>query len=64
MNIPEENKLEPNMAVVFKKHFEFRGVKFNAVMQTDNGEMIFFDTDAYYTDGELKIAVKDLMEKK
>ena len=60
MNIPESIKIEPNMAVVFKKHFEFNGGKFNAVLQDDNGSLVFFDTDAYHTDGKIKVAYKDI----
>ena len=32
MKVPEEMKLDTNLAVVFKKPFEFNGVKCNAII--------------------------------
>lgn len=60
MNIPESIKIEPNMAVVFKKYFSFNGQKYNAIVQKDDGELLFFDTDYYKTDGIIKVAVKEI----
>lgn len=53
MKVPEEMKVEPNRAVVFKKYFAVPGLihKCNAIAQLDDGTLIFFDTDAYHTDG-------------
>jgi len=59
LNIPEAVKIDNNMAVVFKHYFEFNGAKFNAVYETDDGTLMFFDTEAYFIDGE-KIPVKDI----
>lgn len=58
MNIPEEIKIEPNMAVVFKKYFEFNGIKCNAIVQQDDGGLLFFDTENYHTSGTVKVAYR------
>ena len=55
-------KIEPNVAVVFKKHSEFNGAKFNAVLQQEDGTVVFFDTDTMHTSGELMIATTVYME--
>ena len=60
MNIPEELKLDTNMAVVFKKHSKFNGITFNAIYQRDDGTLLFFDTDKYHTNGTIKVAYKDV----
>ena len=60
MKVPEELKLDTNMAVVFKKHGEFNGVPFNAIYQQEDGSLMFFDTDNYHTSGTIKVAYKDV----
>jgi len=60
MNIPEQLKIEPNMIVVFKKHFDFNGLSCNAIAQRDDGTMVFFDTDKYHTSGEFQVAYKKM----
>lgn len=62
MKIPEEAKLGPNLAVVFKKHFDFNGVKCNAVMQREDGSLMFFDTEHLHTDGTLKVSIHTIAE--
>ena len=60
MKVPEEMKLDTNLAVVFKKPFEFNGVKCNAIVQQDDGTLLFFDTDYMNTSGEVRVAYKDI----
>lgn len=60
MKIPEEMKLDTNLAVVFKKPFEFGGTKCNAIVQQDDGTLLFFDTDYMKTSGEVRVAYKDI----
>ena len=60
MKVPEEMKLDTNLAVVFKKPFEFNGVKCNAIVQQDDGTLLFFDTDYMKTSGEVSVAYKDI----
>ena len=60
MKVPEEMKLDTNLAVVFKKPFEFNGVKCNAVVQQDDGTLLFFDTDYMKTSGEVRVAYNDM----
>lgn len=60
MKVPEEMKLDTNIAVVFKKPFEFGGTKCNAIVQQDDGALLFFDTDYMKTSGEVRIAYKDI----
>lgn len=60
MKVPEELKLDTNIAVVFKKPFEFGGHKCNAIVQQDDGTLIFFDTDYMNTSGEVRVAYKDI----
>lgn len=60
MKIPEEMKLDTNLAVVFKKPFEFGGTKCNAVVQQDDGTLMFFDTDYMNTSGEVRVAYEDI----
>lgn len=60
MKVPEEMKLDTNLAVVFKKPFEFGGTKCNAVVQQDDGTLLFFDTDYMKTSGEVRVAYKDI----
>lgn len=60
MKVPEEMKLDTNLAVVFKKPFEFNGVKCNAIVQQDDGTLMFFDTDCMKTSGEVRVAYKDI----
>lgn len=54
MNVPEKAKVEPNTIVIFKKYFLFNGIEFNAVAQKEDGTMLFLDTEAYETDGNVK----------
>lgn len=58
--MPEELKLDTNLAVVFKKPFEFGGIKCNAIVQQDDGTLMFFDTDYMNTSGEVRVAYKDI----
>lgn len=60
MKVPEEIKIEPNHAVVFKKYFTVPELKHkcNAVAQLDDGTLIFFDTDAYHMEGVEEVLVK------
>jgi hypothetical protein len=60
MKIPEEMKLDTNLAVVFKKPFEFGGRKCNAIVQQDDGTLLFFDADYMKTSGEVRVAYKDI----
>jgi hypothetical protein len=60
MIIPEEMKLDTNLAVVFKRPFEFNGVKCNAIVQQDDGTLLFFDTDCMKTSGKVRVAYKDI----
>ena len=60
MKVPEEMKLDTNLAVVFKKPFEFGGTKYNAIVQQDDGTLFFFDTDYMKTSGEVRVAYKDI----
>lgn len=60
MKVPEEIKLDTNLAVVFKKPFEFGGTKCNAIVQQDDGTLMFFDTDYMETSGEVRVAYKDI----
>ena len=60
MKVPEEMKLDTNLAVVFKKPFEFGGTKCNAIVQQDDGTLLFFDTDYMKTSGEIRVAYKDI----
>lgn len=60
MIVPEEMKLDTNLAVVFKKPFEFGGTKCNAIVQQDDGTLMFFDTDYMNTSGEVRVAYKDI----
>lgn len=60
MKVPEEMKLDTNVAVVFKKPFEFGGTKCNAIVQQDDGTLLFFDTDYMKTSGEVRVAYKDI----
>lgn len=53
-------KLDTNLAVVFKKPFEFNGVKCNAIVQQDDGTLMFFHTDYMKTSGEVRVAYKDI----
>ena len=64
MNIPEEMKIKPNTLVVFKKYFEFNGVKVNAITQLDDGTTLVFDTEHYHTDTMAKIDYKTLKATK
>ena len=60
MKVPEEMKLDTNIAVVFKKPFEFGGTKCNAIVQQEDGTLLFFDTDYMKTSGEVRVAYKDI----
>lgn len=60
MKVPEGMKLDTNLAVVFKKPFEFGGTKCNAIVQQDDGTLLFFDTDYMKTSGEVRVAYKDI----
>lgn len=60
MKIPEELKLDTNVAVVFKKHFKMNGIPFNAVYQDEDGRLVFIDTDNFHTSGTVKMAYKDV----
>ena len=60
MKVPEEMKLDTNLAVVFKKPFEFGGTKCNAIVQQDDGTLAFFDTDYMGTNGEIRVAYKGI----
>ena len=60
MKVPEEMKLDTNLAVVFKKPFEFNGVKCNAIVQKDDGTLLFFDTNWMKTSGKVRVAYKDI----
>jgi hypothetical protein len=60
MKVPEEMKLDTNLAVVFKKPFEFGGTKCNAIVQQDDGTLLFFDTDYMKTSGDVRVAYKDI----
>lgn len=60
MKVPEEMKLDTNLAVVFKKPFEFKGIKCNAIVQQDDGTLMFFNTDYMKTSGEVRVAYKDI----
>ena len=60
MKIPEEMKIDTNIAVVFKKPFVFNGDKYNAIMQQDDGTLYFFNTDYMHTSGTVKVAYKNV----
>ena len=64
MKIPEEMKIDTNIAVVFKKPFmlpkEIGGTKCNAIVQQDDGTLLFFDTDWMKTSGKVRVAYKDI----
>lgn len=60
MIVPEELKLEPNMAVVFKKYFRFEGHNYNAIVQESDGTLVFFDTEVYHTNATIKVAYCDI----
>ena len=60
MKVPEEMKIDTNMAVVFKKPFEFSGTKYNAIVQQDDGTLMFFDTDYMNVEGTVKVAYKEV----
>lgn len=60
MKIPEELKLDTNMAVVFKRHGKMNVTPFNAVYQQEDGSLVFFDTDYYHTSGTVKVAYKEI----
>lgn len=61
MKIPEEMKIDTNLAVVFKKPFFVSGsTKCNAIVQQDDGTLLFFDTDNMKTGGKVKVAYKDI----
>ena len=60
MKAPEEMKLDTNLAVVFKKPFEFGGTKCNAIVQQDDGTLLFFDTDWMKTSGKVRVAYKNI----
>ena len=64
MKIPEEIKLDTNLAVVFKKPFtlpkEMGGMKCNAIIQQDDGSLLFFNTDYMKTSGNVRVAYKDI----
>ena len=59
-------KIDTNMAVVFKKPFmlpkEIGGTEYkcNAIVQQDDGTLLFFDTDCMKTSGEVRVAYKDI----
>ena len=63
MKVPEEIRLDTNLAVVFKKPFEFNGVKCNAIVQQDDGTLVFFDADYMETSGTVRVAYKDISGK-
>ena len=62
MKIPEEMKIDTNIAVVFKKPFTLPkvmgGTKCNAIVQQDDGTLVFFDTNYLKTSGEVMVAYK------
>lgn len=65
MKIPEEMKIDTNMAVVFKKPFMLPkeigvGMKCNAIAQQDDGTLLFFNTDYMKTSGKVRVAYKDI----
>lgn len=64
MKIPEEMKVDTNMAVVFKKPFMLPtvmgGTKCNAIVQQDDGTLLFFNTNYMKTSGKVRIAYKDV----
>ena len=60
MKIPEEMKIDTNVAVVFKKPFVFRDTKYNAIAQQDDGSLLFFDTNWMKTSGKVRVAYKDI----
>lgn len=60
MKVPEEMKLDTNLAVVFKKPFVFRGIKCNAIVQQDDGALLLFNTDYMKTSGKVRVAYKDI----
>ena len=51
--VPDKYKVDFNQPVVFKHYFNFKGVDFNAIIQTENGELVFFDTECYLSTEEL-----------
>lgn len=60
MKVPEAMKIEPNMAVVFKKYFDFGGSPCNAVVQQNDGSLMFFDTEMMHTNGEITVVYKNI----
>ena len=60
MKVPKEMKIDTNVAVVFKKPFEFNGIKCNAIAQQDDGTLMFFNTDYMKTSGTIKVAYKNV----
>ena len=50
VSIPEEYKIAPGYAVVFKKHFKIDGESCNAIVQKDDGALVFFDNDEDISD--------------
>lgn len=55
MNVPEEMRIDTNIAVVFKKSIKLSGDKFDAIAQGDDGTIMFFSTEYMLTDGKVKV---------
>lgn len=64
MKVPEEMKVDTNVAIVFKKPYSLPkalgGGKYNAIAQQDDDTLLFFDTDWIKTDGKVRVAYKDI----
>ena len=62
MKIREELKIGFDELVVFKEHFDFNGLKCNAVIQTSDAGLIFLDTDNYHAPAEIEEELEKTLE--
>lgn len=59
MNIPDKAKIKCNQLVVFEKCFNFENIDYNAVCLTDGGDLLFINTDYFYTPSKIEVAYYD-----
>lgn len=55
MELPKSiRKVKPNEIVVFDSYCTVNDLRVNAFAITDDGNLMFFDTETYYTSGKPK----------
>lgn len=59
MKIPEKAKIKCNQLVVFEKYFNFENNEYNAVCLRDDGDLLFINTDYFYTSSKIEVAYYD-----